>query len=123
MENSVNFLVVQIFPNVILLKIKTMIFGPPGKPTKLKKVIYLISSTILGLFLSYLAHAFIEINYLNWMDNRGEAVSFYGACALWPPLQIGLWLFGALGGFFLGRFWWRKLYVERFWLKKRPVSR
>jgi hypothetical protein len=52
------------------------------------------------------------------MNGRGEAVSFYGACALWPLLQIGLWLFGLLGGFFLGQFWWRKIYVERVWIKR-----
>ena len=78
----------------------------------------MFSSTILGILLSYLAHAVIEINYLNWLASRGEAVIFYGGCALWPPLQIALWLAGAIGGFVLGRFWWRKVYVERVWAKR-----
>jgi len=95
-----------------------MFFGKPGKATNLKRIVYLMASTILGVFLSYLAHAAMEINYRNWVISQGRAVTFYGACALPLWLQIGLWLIGALGGFFLGRFWWRKVYVERVWAKR-----
>jgi len=100
-----------------------MFFNTPGKPTNFKRIIYLIASTILGIFLSYLAHALIEINYLSWALERGSRIYFYGACALCPWLQIAFWALGAIGGFFLGRFWWRKLYIERVWLKKRPAGR
>jgi len=95
-----------------------MIFGKPGKATKLKKAAYLSASVVLGIFLSYLAHAAIEINYLNWAQSHDRIVVFYGSCVLWPWLQILLWAGGAVSGFFLGRFWWRKLYVERIWVKK-----
>lgn len=95
-----------------------MIFGSPGKATKLKRAVYLTVSTILGIFLSYLAHAVLEINYLSWVQGQEKPAVFYGACALWPWLQILLWAGGAVGGFFLGKFWWRKLYVERVWVKK-----
>lgn len=90
-----------------------------GKSTQLKKFIYLSASIVLGLLLSFIAHAVIEINYLNWVLNQGQVVQFYGGCALLPWLQAALWLFGLIGGFFLGRFWWRKIYIERAWLKKR----
>lgn len=95
-----------------------MIFGAPGKATNLRKTIYLIASTVLGIFLSYLVHALIEINYLNWAQSQDKIVVFYNGCALWPWLQILLWAGGALSGFFLGRFWRRKLYVERVWVKR-----
>jgi|SRR3989339_69846 len=95
-----------------------MIFGAPGKATNLKKTIYLIASTTLGIFLGYFAHAAIEINYINWIQGQGRIVIFYGGCVLWPWLQILLWAGGAIGGFFLGKFWWRKLYVERVWIKR-----
>lgn len=96
-----------------------MFFNSPGEPTKIKKTIYLLASTVLGLFLSILAHAAVEINYLHWAESRGQAIFFYGSCALPPLFQIALWLVGAFGGFFLGQFWWRKIYIERCWQKKR----
>jgi hypothetical protein len=96
-----------------------MIFKAPGQPTKTKKTIYLIASTILGLLLSFIAHILIEINYLKWISNHKLVVSFYNGCALLPAFQIGLFLLGAIGGFFLGRFWWRKIYIERVWEKKK----
>lgn len=93
-------------------------FKTAGEPTKFKKVVYLIASTVLGLLLSLWAHAFIEMSYLSWAGSQGRLVAFYGGCALHPALQIVIWLLGAIGGFYLGRFWWRKVYIERVWAKK-----
>jgi len=90
-----------------------MFFGPPGKPTKLKKRVYLFTSTILGVFLSFIAHGLIEINYLRNAESQGQVVPFYGDCTLKPELQIALLVVGAVGGFLLGLFWWQKVYVER----------
>ena len=95
-----------------------MFFNVPGKPNNLKKTIYLFLATILGVLLSFLIHAFIEICYLSWARGQNLAVTFYGGCALPPALQIGLVIIGAVGGFFLGRYWWRKIYIERAWVRK-----
>lgn len=100
-----------------------MFFNASGNPTKLKQAVYLISSTILGLLLSFLAHAIVEIKYLSWAESQGRAVTFYGGCSLPPLLQIALWVLGGLGGFFLGRFWWRKVYIEKIWAKKYPAPK
>lgn len=83
-----------------------------------KKVIYLFSSTILGILLSLLAHAFIEMGYLRWAENQNLIVVFYNGCALLPILQIVLLAVGAISGFFMGRFWWQKIYVEKVWRKR-----
>jgi len=99
-----------------------MFFKAPGKPTKLKKSVYSFASIILGLLLSFIAHIVIEINYLHWLLKQGRVATFYNGCALSPALQIALLVLGAIGGFFLGRFWWRKIYVERVWEKKRFKS-
>lgn len=96
-----------------------MFFRPPGEATKIKKIIYLMAATILGLLLSFLIHALIEINYLRWLASQNIIVSLSGGCALALWLNISLWLLGAVGGFFLGRFWWRKLYIERVWVRNR----
>ena len=95
-----------------------MFLKKPGQPTKLKKTIYLIASTILGFFLSLIAHALIEINYINEVLNRGGLVKFYGACALPPIVQAIILILGLLSGYFMGRFWWKKVYIERVWWNK-----
>lgn len=94
-----------------------MFFATPSKPTKLKKALYLLSSTVLGVLLSVIAHALIEINYISWALRHNYLVPFYGGCALPPWLQVTLWLSGVIGGFLLGRLWWRKVYIEKVWKK------
>jgi len=85
-------------------------------------------TVVLGVLTSYLAHALIETAYLDWAVERGVVVTWYrhlwfGSCALHPAIQYGLLLLGVIGGFLLGRIWWRWVYVEhrhwRHW-KKRP---
>lgn len=96
-----------------------MFFDTPGKPTLLKKIVYLIAATVLGVLLSFMVHAFLEINYLNLLQSQGRVASFYNGCALPPDFSDSLFLLGAVGGFFLGRFWWRMIYIDRVWAKKR----
>lgn len=95
-----------------------MYFNSPKNPTKLKHAVYLLASIVLGLLLSIIAHAVIEISYLSWAQKQGITVIFYNGCALLPIIQIGFLLLGAIGGFFLGRFWWRLVYIEKIWAKK-----
>lgn len=94
-----------------------MFFNAPGKPTQSKKAVYLTAAVFLGVLLSFIAHAIIEINYLNFSQSQGLTASFYYGCALPPELSLGLLLLGAIGGFFLGRLWWRLVYVDRVWAK------
>lgn len=94
-----------------------------GKPTKFKKIIYISLTIILGFLLSFILHAFLEISYLAWLSSQGKAVIFYGNCALPLYLQILIILIGIVGGYFLGDFWWRKVYIERFWEKKNKKEK
>ena len=91
-----------------------MPFITPGKPTKIKNKIYLGASTILGVLLSFLVYAFCEFRYLDWVTKNDQSPDFS-----YDYLFLILFLFlGVVGGFFLGKFWWRKLYVERVWAKR-----
>jgi len=74
----------------------------------MKKIIYLGLATILGLLLSFILHAGIESIYLKYAKN----ITWHHGCALPYWLQIGLVLAGLIGGYFLGRFWWRLVYIE-----------
>jgi hypothetical protein len=95
-----------------------MFLDAPGNPTKLKKIMYLIAATILGLLLSFIAHTVIEMTYLSLMTEQGRRVVFYHGCALLPVISYTIWALGALGGFLLGRFWWRLVYIDRVWAKR-----
>jgi len=90
-----------------------------GQPTEFKKNLYLIASVVLGLLLSFNLHALVEIIYLNWLESQGRVAYFYGSCALLPPIQIFISLLGLIGGYYLGKYWWRKVYLERFWEKRQ----
>ncbi len=94
-----------------------MLLSAPPNPTAKKRITYLVVCVILGILLSLLVHAGIEALYLTWATSAGKAVVWYGGCALHPMLQFVLVLGGALSGFFLGRFWWRVVYVDRRWAK------
>lgn len=94
-----------------------MFFSAPPNPTKTKHVVYLTVTTVLGILLSVLIHVGIEAAYLAWAESTGRVVHWYGSCALHPIIQVSLVILGALGGFFLGKYWWRLVYVERKWSK------
>lgn len=89
-----------------------------GEPSKTKRVIYLIAATVMGILLSVIAHAFIEMGYLRWAEKQNLAVPFYGGCALPLGLQILLLVLGIIGGFLIGRIWYRKIYIDKTWAKK-----
>lgn len=87
----------------------------------MKRAIYLTLTAILGLLLSGIAHAVIEMTYLAWAVRNGHPVTWHFylgrfPCALHPVLFYGLPLAGVVGGFFTGRVWWRWVYVQgRHW--------
>lgn len=76
----------------------------------MKKTIYLISWVFLGLIFSFIAHAVIEIRYLN--QNPSTEWILGGACALPMWLFIGLPVVFGVVFFFIGRIAWHKIYEE-----------
>lgn len=94
-----------------------MFLSAPPNPTRTKHVAYLCAATLLGILLSILIHVGFESLYLNWADSVGHVVHWYWGCALHPAVQIGLLVFGAVGGYLLGRFWRQWVYVDRKWAK------
>lgn len=91
----------------------------------MKRTIYLTLSAFLGLLVSGIVHAIVEIVYLAWAVKNNKPVTWhtYGGrfpCSLHPILFWGLPIAGIIGGFFTGRIWWRWVYVEgRHWRRRK----
>ncbi len=89
-----------------------------------KRTVYLCLATLLGVVASYGVHALAELWYLRWADRSGNAIVWtkhfgVGQCALPWFAQYGLLAAGIVGGYLLGRVWWRMVYVEhRHWMRK-----
>ena len=83
-----------------------------------KKIVYITLTAILGVMLSYLAHAAIEISVLRTYTSSAIGVEWsshfgIGYCALNPIIQYGLFALGVAGGILIGLFWWRIVYIEK----------
>ena len=80
----------------------------------MKKFVYIILWVILGLVLSFVAHAIIEILYLRWANNNNVVIHWVlnGDCALPLWLIIILPILGIIVGLWCGFVAWRKIYVE-----------
>lgn len=88
------------------------------KPTKIKHAIYLVAASFLGVLLSNIVHAVMEINYLHRAAANNLTVRWYGGCALPWSVQVGLLVLGVIGGYVLGRWWWRVIYIEQRWRRQ-----
>ena len=91
----------------------------------MKKKIYIILTILLGVVVSFGVHALAEMWFLDWAESSDRDVAWStiagkGYCALPIWIQIGMLVMGVVGGYLLGRWWWKLVYVEgKHWRKKR----
>lgn len=91
----------------------------------MKKTIYTLTTIILCLQLSFLAHALVESWYIEMSLAKDKPLSnmnFLGGgyCVLPNWLSYGLLLLAIVGGYFLAQKWWQIVYVEkRHWRFKK----
>jgi|SaaInlStandDraft_6_1057023.scaffolds.fasta_scaffold402995_1 hypothetical protein len=85
----------------------------------MKKIIYIALTTFLGLILSFLVHAIAEMSYIKYALAKGiilvDHTFFIGGayCVLPVWLQVGIFILGVGGGFYLGFRWWDYIYVQK----------
>jgi hypothetical protein len=84
----------------------------------MKKTIYVLLTIVLALEISFILHGLIEIFYIDYalaskilLDDTLFLGRFYCVLPLW--LSYGLLLSAVIGGYFLGQFWWRMVYIEK----------
>ena len=83
----------------------------------MKKEIYILLFIVLGILLGCILHAVIEISYINLLLVDYEKYSMnLNFSQLYTIHMIGtlvIILSGIVFGFFQGKFWWRKIYIEK----------
>lgn len=84
----------------------------------MKKAIYITLTVFLGLMLSFILHAFIEVAYIkyalsNGMQIHGTYFLGVGWCALPSWVQYTFPVLGIVGGYFLGQYWWKVVYIKK----------
>ena len=89
-----------------------------NKSQEVKKTIYILLTIFLGVMLSFILHAIIEVAYIKYALSSGAEVRgtyFLGVgwCALPPWVQYTLPVLGIVGGYFLGQHWWHVVYIQR----------
>lgn len=83
---------------------------------QLKKLIYLIAFTLLGLLIGFLLHAALEIWYIGLLLGNFPRYGFGLTWSQWELIHIFWTLLtlagGALVGFLQGRYWWKRIYAQ-----------
>ena len=79
----------------------------------MEKIIFIVLSVILGILLSFIFHAVIEILYLNWAIKNNKTIEWtrvfsenYCALPIW--LIYLILVSGIIFGFWLGFYLWKK---------------
>ncbi|MEK7630635.1 MAG: hypothetical protein AAB417_01205 [Patescibacteria group bacterium] len=91
---------------------------------QIKRMVYLLSASVLGFLLQLITHALIEMWYINLLLNNFARWNFgFSWDQLWQihhALSTMLVVVGIAGGYMLGVIWWRIIYIEkRYWWRKR----
>jgi hypothetical protein len=92
----------------------------------MKRILYILCFAILGVLVSMIAHALIELSALAYIMRSKTP-----PLLTWPQWEgvhdiasLVLVLLGTIGGFFCGRFFWPRLYDpdgrRRPWKSKNP---
>jgi len=80
----------------------------------MKKAVYIILFTFLGIILQFLLHAVLEIWYINLLVNDFATYSLGLSWETWLLIHsigaVVLLLAGVFFGFRQAKFWWHRIY-------------
>jgi len=81
---------------------------------KIKKKIYILLFTVLGILVQFLIHALVEIWYIGLLlkdfPSYGLGLSWDNWLMIHNVGAIILFLGGAILGFWQGKYWWKRIY-------------
>jgi len=82
----------------------------------MKRNIYILLFTFLGVLLQFLVHALVEIWYIGLLASNFSRYSFGLSWHQWYIIHhiatAILFAMGAVFGFWQGKFWWKRIYEK-----------
>ncbi|MAF43577.1 MAG: hypothetical protein CMI54_05340 [Parcubacteria group bacterium] len=82
----------------------------------MKKKIYIILFTFLGILLQLLIHGLVETWYIGFLIGNFPKYSFGFSWSQWFTIHhigtVVLFIAGVLFGFWQGKFWWKRIYEK-----------
>lgn len=83
----------------------------------MKKTVYIIAFTFLGILLQLLVHALIEMWYIHGLLRNFKTYSLGFTWAQWFQIHmiysVILFVLGAIFGLWQGFYWWKKIYEKK----------
>ena len=83
----------------------------------MKKTIYIILFTFLGILLQFLIHILVETWYIDLLitdfPKYGFGLSWYQWFIIHHIGTVILFVTGTLFGFWQGKFWWQRIYEKK----------
>ena len=83
----------------------------------IKKIIYILCFIVLGVLVSFLVHAAIEIPIINLLVSDFDRYGLGLSWAQWQMIHdvgtVVLLILGMIVGYMQGRYWWQMIYVQK----------
>ena len=83
----------------------------------MKKTVYIIAFTILGMLAQFLLHAFVEMWYIELLVRDfsafGLGLSWNAWFMIHAIVTAVFFIVGATLGFYAGKKWWQIIYIEQ----------
>ena len=84
----------------------------------MKRTFYIFCFTLLGLLISFLLHAILEMTFLGWVGKIRSGIPPGGSWEIWEAIHnqgsIVLSLLGLALGCHQGFYWWRRIYGRHY---------
>lgn len=87
-----------------------------------KRIVYILLFVVLGIIISFIIHALIELPILRLLTKDFDKYGFGLTWAQWYSIHylgsIILLLLGIVTGYLQGKYWWRIIYIEKKYISK-----
>lgn len=93
----------------------------------MKKIFYIALFMVLGIILSFIVHAVVEIVMITLLEKEFETFNLGLSWVEWYLVHdigaVVLFILGVSLGYIQGKHWWRVIYIEKRYPKKLGIKR